>query len=146
MKALVYHGPNAKAWEEVPKPEILVDTDAVIRVDCTTICGTDLHILKGDLPAVTEGRILGHEAVGTVDTVGSGGQEPPRRRSGPRVVCDSLRCLPLLPGEPLRSMPGRRGLDPGQHHRRDPGRVRSGSIRRQLDLSRPRSEWATNPC
>ncbi len=70
MKALVYHGPDSKAWEEVTKPEILADTDAVIRVDCTTICGTDLHILKGDLPAVTEGRILGHEAVGTVDMVG----------------------------------------------------------------------------
>ena len=71
MKALVYHGPDSKAWEEVPKPELLADTDAIVRVDCTTICGTDLHILKGDLPAVTEGRILGHEAVGTVDLIGS---------------------------------------------------------------------------
>jgi alcohol dehydrogenase len=71
MKALVYHGPDSIAWEEVPKPEILADTDAIVRVDCTTICGTDLHILKGDLPAVTEGRILGHEAVGTVDLIGS---------------------------------------------------------------------------
>ncbi len=71
MKALVYHGPDSKAWEEVPEPEVIADTDAIVRVDCTTICGTDLHILKGDLPAVTEGRILGHEAVGTVDAVGS---------------------------------------------------------------------------
>ncbi len=71
MKALVYHGPDSKAWEEVSKPAVIADTDAIVRVDCTTICGTDLHILKGDLPSVTDGRILGHEAVGTVDTVGS---------------------------------------------------------------------------
>jgi alcohol dehydrogenase len=68
----VYHGPGRKAWEEVAKPTIVNDTDAVVRVDATTICGTDLHILKGDVPAVTDGRILGHEAVGTVDAVGSG--------------------------------------------------------------------------
>ncbi|HUP75134.1 MAG TPA: zinc-dependent alcohol dehydrogenase family protein [Acidimicrobiales bacterium] len=72
MKALVYHGPGRKAWEEVAKPTIVDDTDAIVRVDATTICGTDLHILKGDVPAVTDGRILGHEAVGTVDAVGSG--------------------------------------------------------------------------
>ncbi len=71
MKALVYHGPNNKAWEEVPKPTLQADTDAIVRVDATTICGTDLHILKGDVPAVTDGRILGHEAVGTVDEVGA---------------------------------------------------------------------------
>jgi len=72
MKALVYHGPGKKAWEEVPKPELQADTDAIVRVDAVTICGTDLHILKGDVPAVTDGRILGHEAVGTVDQVGAG--------------------------------------------------------------------------
>jgi len=72
MRALVYHGPGAKAWEEVPKPDIAADTDAIVRVVGTTICGTDLHILKGDVPAVTEGRILGHEAVGTIEAVGSG--------------------------------------------------------------------------
>ena len=71
MKALVYHGPNNKAWEEVPKPTLQADTDAIVRVDAATICGTDLHILKGDVPAVTDGRILGHEAVGTVDEVGA---------------------------------------------------------------------------
>jgi alcohol dehydrogenase len=71
MKAVVYHGPGKMAWEEVPKPELLADTDAIVRVDATTICGTDLHILKGDVPAVTEGRILGHEAVGTVEHVGA---------------------------------------------------------------------------
>ncbi len=70
MKALVYHGPGNKAWEEVPDPRIIDDTDAIIGVDTVTICGTDLHILKGDVPAVTDGRILGHEAVGTVEEVG----------------------------------------------------------------------------
>ena len=64
MKAIVYHGPGKKAWEEVPDPVIVDDTDAIVRVDAVTICGTDLHILNGDVPAVTDGRILGHEAVG----------------------------------------------------------------------------------
>jgi alcohol dehydrogenase len=72
MRALVYHGPGKMAWEEAPKPEVDADTDAIVRVDATTICGTDLHILKGDLPAVPDGRILGHEAVGTVESIGSG--------------------------------------------------------------------------
>ena len=72
MFAVVYHGPGNKAWEEVPDPQIIDDTDAIVRVDAVTICGTDLHILKGDVPAVTDGRILGHEAVGTVEQVGDG--------------------------------------------------------------------------
>jgi alcohol dehydrogenase len=71
MQALVYHGPGKKDWEEVAEPELVDDTDAIVRVDTVTICGTDLHILKGDVPAVTDGRILGHEAVGTVERVGS---------------------------------------------------------------------------
>ena len=72
MRAVVYHGPGQKAWEEVPMPVVIDDTDAIVRVDAVTICGTDLHILKGDVPAVTDGRILGHEAVGTVEAVGAG--------------------------------------------------------------------------
>ena len=71
MKALVYHGPGKKAWEEVPDPKVLHPTDVIVRIDTTTICGTDLHILKGDVPTVTEGRILGHEGVGTVTEIGS---------------------------------------------------------------------------
>jgi alcohol dehydrogenase len=71
MKALVYHGPGKKAWEEVPDPKILQPTDVIVHVDTTTLCGTDLHILKGDVPAVTDGRILGHEGVGTVTEIGS---------------------------------------------------------------------------
>ena len=72
MKALVYHGPGKKAWEDVADPMIGADTDAIVRVDAVTICGTDLHILKGDVPEVTDGRILGHEAVGTVEAIGTG--------------------------------------------------------------------------
>jgi alcohol dehydrogenase len=72
VKAIVYHGPGEKQWEEVPDPQLIDDTDAIVRVDTVTICGTDLHILKGDVPAVTDGRILGHEAVGTVEEVGAG--------------------------------------------------------------------------
>ena len=71
MKALVYHGPGNKSWDDVPDPALTHATDAIVRVDTTTICGTDLHILKGDVPAVAEGRILGHEGVGTVVEVGS---------------------------------------------------------------------------
>src|ERR1700755_2516540 len=70
MKALVSHGPAKKAWEDVPDATIEEPTDVVVRVDTTTICGTDLHILHGDVAAVTDGRILGHEAVGTVTAVG----------------------------------------------------------------------------
>jgi alcohol dehydrogenase len=71
MKALVYHGPGRKAWEDVPDARVEEPTDVVVRVDTTTICGTDLHILHGDVPAVTDGRVLGHEAVGTVVEAGS---------------------------------------------------------------------------
>ena len=71
MKALVYHGPGSKSWDDVPNPVLQADTDAIVRVDTTTICGTDLHILKGDVPEFATGRIIGHEAVGTVQQVGS---------------------------------------------------------------------------
>jgi alcohol dehydrogenase len=72
MKALVYNGPGKKALEERPKPTIKDPTDAIIRVTKTTICGTDLHILKGDVPTCKPGTILGHEGVGVVDSVGPG--------------------------------------------------------------------------
>ena len=71
MKALVYHGPGQRSWDTVPDPTILEPTDAIVRIDTATICGTDLHILKGDVPEVTPGTILGHEAVGTVVETGS---------------------------------------------------------------------------
>jgi alcohol dehydrogenase len=72
MEALVYHGPGQRAWEKRPRPEVQDATDAVVRITTSTICGTDLHILKGDVSTVTDGRILGHEGVGVVDNVGAG--------------------------------------------------------------------------
>lgn len=72
MKALVYHGPGKRALEDKPKPVIQASTDAIVKITKTTICGTDLHIMKGDVPTVTDGRILGHEGVGVVDQVGAG--------------------------------------------------------------------------
>ncbi|UIX34156.1 MULTISPECIES: zinc-dependent alcohol dehydrogenase family protein [unclassified Streptomyces] len=71
MKGFVFHGPGQSAWEEVPDPGIKEPTDAIVRVDTVTICGTDLHILKGDVPEVSPGTVLGHEAVGEIVEVGS---------------------------------------------------------------------------
>jgi len=70
MKALVYHGPGRRSYEEKPMPVIKETTDAIVRITKTTICGTDLHILKGDVPTVTDGRILGHEGVGIIEQIG----------------------------------------------------------------------------
>src|SRR4026207_794204 len=71
MKALVYNGPGLRSWEEKPDPEIQEPTDVIVRIDSATICGTDLHILKGDVPEVQPGTTLGHEAVGTVVEIGA---------------------------------------------------------------------------
>ena len=71
MRSLVYHGPGKRAWEDKPRPTIQHPGDAIVRITTSTICGTDLHILKGDLPAVTDGRILGHEGIGVVEQVGT---------------------------------------------------------------------------
>lgn len=97
MKALVFEGPGRKAWKEVPDPKIIDDGDAIVQVDATTICGTDLHILKGDVPETTAGRILGHEAVGTVVEIGSGIKT---LSVGDRVLVSCIsrvRTLPILP-------------------------------------------------
>ena len=93
MKALVYHGPANKAWESADDPGIEDPTDVIVKVDTTTICGTDLHILKGDVPAVTEGRILGHEAVGTVVETGCRGQPAEAGRPGARPRDHLVRAL-----------------------------------------------------
>ena len=105
MQAFVYHGPGRANWERVPDPVVIDGTDAIVRVNATTICGTDLHIMKGDLPAVADGRILGHEAVGTVVTVGTGVR---RVRVGDRVLvscvssCGTCRyCREGHPGQCL---------------------------------------------
>lgn len=71
MKALVYQGPGKKEWVEKAKPVIEKPTDVIVRITKTTICGTDLHILKGDVPTVTPGRTIGHEGVGVVEAVGN---------------------------------------------------------------------------
>jgi alcohol dehydrogenase len=71
MKALVYHGPGRKSLDERPMPKLMSATDAIVRVTRTTICGTDLHILKGDVPTCEPGRILGHEGVGVIEQVGA---------------------------------------------------------------------------
>src|SRR4030095_6477561 len=70
MRALVYHGPGQRSWDEIADPTIVAPTDAIVRIDSATICGTDLHILNGDVPAVQPGTVLGHEAVGTVVEAG----------------------------------------------------------------------------
>ncbi len=71
MHALVYNGPGQRAWEQRPRPTLVDPTDAIVRITTSTICGTDLHILKGDVPTVTKGRILGHEGIGIVEQVGA---------------------------------------------------------------------------
>ena len=87
MKALVYHGPNRKQLENVPKPSLHAATDAVVRITKTTICGTDLHILKGDVATVAAGRILGHEGIGVIDEAGAGVS---RFRRGDRVLISCI--------------------------------------------------------
>jgi alcohol dehydrogenase len=87
MKALVYHGPGVRSWDDVPDPGIRAPTDIVMRVDAVTICGTDLHILKGDVPEVAPGTILGHEAVGTVVETGSA---VTTLREGDRVLASCI--------------------------------------------------------
>ena len=87
MKALVYQGPGKKALEERPMPAISAPTDAVVKITKTTICGTDLHILKGDVPTCKPGRILGHEGVGVVDSVGAGATS---FRPGDRVLISCI--------------------------------------------------------
>ncbi|MFZ0250361.1 MAG: zinc-dependent alcohol dehydrogenase family protein [Acidimicrobiales bacterium] len=72
MKGLIYRGPGKKAWDEVPDPKIEQPTDVIVKMVATTICGTDLHILKGDVPEVEVGRILGHEGIGVITEVGEG--------------------------------------------------------------------------
>jgi alcohol dehydrogenase len=87
MHGLVYRGPGQRAWEERPRPVLREPTDAIVRLTTSTICGTDLHILKGDVPSVTEGRILGHEGVGVVTDVGAG---VTTFRAGDRVLISCI--------------------------------------------------------
>ena len=136
MKALVYHGPGKCAWEAKLRPTVTDAADAIVRITTSTICGTDLHILKGDLPSVTDGRILGHEGIGIVESIGP---SVTSFRVGDRVLiscvtacgkCDFCRksILPPLP---------ERWLDPGQHDRRHAGGIRAHPPRGHEPLSRP---------
>jgi alcohol dehydrogenase len=99
MKALVFGGPGQRSWDSVDDPGIQDPTDVIVQVDTTTICGTDLHILKGDVPAVTEGRILGHEAVGTIVETGAAVSG---LKKGDRVLVPAItscgRCGPCKVG------------------------------------------------
>ncbi|MFF4874410.1 zinc-dependent alcohol dehydrogenase family protein [Streptomyces sp. SID5770] len=87
MKAAVFQGPGSMAWQDVPDPGLVDPGDAIVRVDVVTICGTDLHILKGDVPEVTPGRVLGHEAVGTVVETG---RDVRTVRPGDRVLISCI--------------------------------------------------------
>jgi alcohol dehydrogenase len=97
MKALVYSGPGKRAWQSAPMPVIREAGDAIVRITTSTICGTDLHIMKGDVPSVTPGRILGHEGIGVIESVGA---QVSAFKPGDRVliscvsacgICDSCR-------------------------------------------------------
>jgi alcohol dehydrogenase len=87
MRAVVYHGPGEKSWEQVPDPRIQQPDDVIVRITSTTICGTDLHILKGDVPEVEVGTVLGHEAVGVIVDAGSAVSN---LRSGDRVLIPAI--------------------------------------------------------
>jgi hypothetical protein len=137
MKALVYHGPGERAWESVPDPTITEPTDVVVKVDSTTICGTDLHILKGDVPEVEPGTILGHEAVGTVVAAGPAVTTVVE---GDRVLVScitSWRTVSLLQGGEVRALHRRRRLDLRPPHRWRAGRVRPRAVRRHVGLQDP---------
>jgi len=99
MQALVYHGPNQKKLEERAKPAIVAPTDAIVRITKTTICGTDLHILKGDVATCKPGTVLGHEGVGVIDAVGPG---VTAFKPGDRVLISCIsacgRCAPCRKG------------------------------------------------
>ena len=94
MKGFVFHGPGHSAWEDVPDPGLKDPTDAIVRVDTVTICGTDLHILKGDIPEVRPGMVLGHEAVGEVVETGA---DVRTVRPGDRVLVSCITACGRCP-------------------------------------------------
>ncbi|MET8582367.1 alcohol dehydrogenase catalytic domain-containing protein [Streptomyces collinus] len=87
MRALVYHRPSHVSWDTVPDPVIEQPTDAIVRIDATTVCGTDLHLRRGDFPEVKPGTVLGHEAVGEVVEVGG---QVHHLRPGDQVIVSSV--------------------------------------------------------
>ena len=134
MKALVYHGPGKRAWEAVPDPVLVDPTDAIVRIDTATICGTDLHILKGDVPEVKPGHDPRPRG-GRHGRRGRRGRHHDRaRRPRARLVHHVVRPLPLLQGGPLRPVHRWRRLDLRPHDRRPPGRARPRAVRRHVGL------------
>ena len=123
MKALVYHGPGRRTWETKPRPRLINPTDALVAVTTATICGTDLHILKGDVPTVEDGRTLGHEAVGRIEEVGNAVRG---FKKGDKVLVSCIsscgRCDFCRKGMYSHCRDG--GLDPRPPHRRDASRIR----------------------
>ena len=126
MKALVYHGPGRRPGRTKPRPALQEPTDAVVRITTSTICGTDLHILKGDVP--DRHRRAHPRPRGRRRRRGGGGRgvELPQGRQGPHLVHHVLRQVRLLQEGHVLALPRRR-LDPGPHHRRHAGRVRADS-------------------
>ena len=126
MKALVFEGPGQKSWEDVPDPKIQKATDVIVKMAATAICGTDLHILKGDVPEVKVGRVLGHAGIGVITQVGD---SVTQLKVGDRVhpqLHQRLRALLVLSPGPLQPLPrprrhGGHRLDLRLHDRRHPG-------------------------
>ena len=137
MKALVYLGPGKKALQDQPVPRIAAPTDAIVKVRKTTICGTDLHILKGDVPTCVPGRILGHEGVGTVAATGDGVTE---FKVGDPVLISCIsacgKCEYCRKGMYSHCKTG--GWILGQRDRRDASRIRSHPARRHEPVPRSR--------
>ena len=133
MMALVYGGAGKRAWQSMPRP--------VIRDPATPSCASprprsaalDLHIMKGDVPTVTPGRILGHEGIGIIDAVGAQVSTICGRRQGADLVHQRMRQMRCVPQGDVFALPQRR-LDPRQHHRRDAGGVRAHAARRDQPL------------
>ena len=144
MKALVYHGPGQRSWDTVPDPAISTRPTSSSGSTRSTICGTDLHILKGDVPETTPGTVLGHEAVGTVAEIGAAVTSV---AVGDRVLvscisaCGRCRfCKEARYGQCL----GGGGWIFGHTDRRAAGRVRARAVRRQLRLQGARRRSATS--
>ncbi len=137
MKALVYRGSGVKSVEERPKPLVQAADDAVVKLRKTTICGTDLHILKGDVPTCAPGRILGHEGVGVIDSVAA--PASPMFKPGDQVLISCItscgKCEYCRRGMYSHCADWR--LDSGQQDRWHPGRVCPNSSRRHQPLPHP---------
>ena len=146
MKALVYHGPGERAGSPSPTRTSRSRRTSSCKIDSTTICGTDLHILKGDVPEVKPGTILGHEAVGTVVETGAAVTTV---AEGDRVLVSCItscgRCR-FCKEAPVRSLHRRRRLDLRPPDRRPAGRVRARAVRGHVRLQGPGRADATSRC